>query len=311
VKETGSPNAAAKHLAAALGGDGQVVIWVDLATMPTGYLPAGLNGGYTHVVRIVEHDPVSGTFGIDDRATTPWVLQNEELAQARKKYPALKHRLLTIEQPQTGFDLEQAICDGIRAGYAGLTGPAPFKGFAANFGLAAFAKWADLVANERDKKGWPRVFKPGQHLHRALVNLYYLIEIAGTGGAFRTLYADFLDEASGVLSRLDLATLGRDYQELGRRWTTLAHTALPDGVPSLAETRTLLDRQHHLLYMQGQRAVDELRRASERLLAIEAEVSESFPLSASDVQTLFREMQGQLRRIYTAEVDAGEQLGRI
>src|SRR3989304_439534 len=41
--------------------------------------------------------------------------------------------------------------------------------FRGNFGLQAMQKWADLLTNEREAKGWPRFFPRGRDLLAALM----------------------------------------------------------------------------------------------------------------------------------------------
>jgi hypothetical protein len=78
----------------------------------------------------------------------------------------------------------------------------------------------------RDPKGWPRLLAaPGRQL-QLLTWLYDWVETAGTGGGFfRSMYAEFLEEAAGPLGRPGLTTLAGSYRELATAWTTLAETA--------------------------------------------------------------------------------------
>ena len=63
-----------------------------------------------------------------------------------------------------------------------------------NAGLAGIQKWADIIVK------WPEQFK-GINLFGALMNGFLYIEISGTGGnAFRSMYAQFLEEASSIIN---------------------------------------------------------------------------------------------------------------
>src|SRR3990172_7681172 len=53
--------------------------------------------------------------------------------------------------------------------------------FRGNFGLAALEKWASLLTDERDRKGWPRFFPAGRDLLAALLAVYVQIELRGRG----------------------------------------------------------------------------------------------------------------------------------
>ncbi len=112
-----------------------------------------------------------------------------------------------------------------------------------NFGVPGLAKWADLLTAPRDPKGWPRLLAaPGRQL-QLLTWLYDWVETAGTGGGFfRSMYAEFLEEAAGPLGRPGLATLAGSYRELAAAWTTLAETARDAAGPEPLDpdTRTTL-----------------------------------------------------------------------
>ena len=96
------------------------------------------------------------------------------------------------------------------------------------------AKWAQLAADDKDKKGWAKVFPGGVALWNVLTWGWFWIEAAGTGGGgFRALYAAFLDEAHAITGLRALAGAAAAYRALGAAWTALAGGLLPDAVPLL------------------------------------------------------------------------------
>jgi hypothetical protein len=308
VRETTSPRAAEAHLRASLAKGPATIAWVDLARLPYSPLPSGLNGYYNHVVRVIGVDEAADEVLLDDRAPVPWRLDRTAFAAARAGIPSAKHRLMGLEHGNGPVDLSRAVWEGLQACYRGLTS-SPFKSFGGNFGLAAWSKWAELVADERDQKGWPRVFQPGLYLYRALVNTYWLIEAAGTGGgALRPLFARFLDEAGQALERPALHALAGRYRELAGRWGSLARAALPESVPSLRRCRELLAHQQQLLQAHGQAALEQIQQAQRELQDLEAEATERFPLAPGDVRVLLADLRDHLRWIARLEADAAEEL---
>src|SRR5260370_11132678 len=110
-----------------------------------------------------------------------------------------------------------------------------------NARLEALRTWAERVHGSDDKESWSRTFRPGPNLMRGLWGIYTFIEHFGTGGGLcRPIFADFCEEAAEALSRPDLKVLSKQYAALGREWSDLAYTALPDNVPALLEVRDLL-----------------------------------------------------------------------
>src|SRR5438094_482768 len=131
--------------------------------------------------------PHSGQVYIDDRAASPLTVTIQELEVARARVASYKHRVMIVGAPKHAPDLRAAIEEGIRDCCQGL-----LAARISNFSLKALSKWAGLVANPRDKKGWPNVFPPGRDLYKALMGVLHAVELNGTGGgAFRSMYADF------------------------------------------------------------------------------------------------------------------------
>lgn len=307
VRETTSAKAAAGQLDAALAEGRRAIAWVDLAGLPYTFLAADWERCWIHVVGICGTDSTGGDILLDDRAPAPWPVDRATLAGARASIRSNKHRLLLIDAPPTPPDLQPAVRAGLRACVDGLLEP-PIK----NFGLPAFAKWADLVANRKDKKGWPTVFRPGPDLLRALSAAFHAVETNGTGGgAFRPIFAEFLDEAREILDLPALADLAERYRALGAAWTALAESALPDAVVMLGETRRLLREKDALIVGRGPAALDELRAVNERLGAIEATAGEAFPLSDTGALDLLDELRARLLEISAEEQSAAAVLRTV
>jgi len=142
---------------------------------------------------------------------------------------APKNALLKMDFPkEPGVDrknIENAIRDCCR----NMLYP-PIK----NLGLEGMLKWSRMVVN------WPAQFQ-GLKLFGCLFNVFIYIEIGGTGGgAFRPMYADFLDEATGITGRNVFSEPARIYREAARVWRDIANGALPESWPALAKLRKLM-----------------------------------------------------------------------
>ena len=300
VQETSSGKKAAANLTSALAAGRPAIVWANIYGLPYAALPGiGFPGMFPIVV--YSYDEAAGLARIADHARVPLTTTTGELAAARAAQGSIKHRMITLGPPERLDQLPAAVEAGIRAATTIFT-QGWTKGPKTNFGLAALRKWADLVADTGDKKGWPHVFPPGPHLYSALVMMYEAIEGMGTGGAAaRPLYADFLDEAADVLTEPDLGQAGARFRTAGARWIALAEALLPEAVAPFRETRTLLGRRHELFVTQGMASLDERRTIGDRLEAIKADMTTDFPLSASEATALLEELRTRILAVHEAE----------
>ena len=118
------------------------------------------------------------------------------------------------------LDLARAAAAGIATTWRGMLEP-PMR----NFGVPGLARWADLLTAPRDPKGWPRLLEPPDRQVQLLAWLDDWVETGTGGGFFRTMYAEFLEEAAGPLGRPELAALAGDYRELAAARSALAGLA--------------------------------------------------------------------------------------
>ena len=303
VRETAGRKGAETQLREALAAGKPAAVAVDMASVPHTMLPEHLVKYMYHLVVVCGLDDEAGTVTVDDRARTPFTMTLAELADDRQAITSMKHRLVTIE-PGGAFDLANAINAGIAACADGLLNP-PIR----NFGIAAWKKWADLIANPKDKKGWPKVFTPGPNLYSGLRGIYQSIEAGGNGsGMMRGMYADFLDEAATAIERPALAELATAWREIAGQWTALANAALPDSTPLFSEARTLLHRREQVFLSDGANGLAERREIDERLTEIQAAMTSGFPLDEAQSTVLLNDLRERLLDIHAAEVEAAQAL---
>lgn len=292
IKETHSRAKAAKNLDESLAAGDPVVTWVNEAAQS--YLTATPAYGayYYYTVVVCGYEPAQGTYEIDDRAPSAWRMSGADLAATRASIPSQKNRTLTIRPPKKLADLKKAIRAGITDCVTDMLKPRM-----QNFGLPAIGKWAGLVNNPKDKKGWPTAFPAGSSLNHALYNTFHLIETSGTGGgAFRSMYAEFLDEAADVLRLSRLKQVSQQYRELAGMWTELAESALPDRVPEFRTLKAEARRRRELIEREGPRAESDIKSMTAR-----PRVPAASFLDAADTAALLEQLEQQLRKIHTAE----------
>jgi hypothetical protein len=191
------------------------------------------------------------------------------------------------------------------------------KNFKSNFGLKTLEKWATLLTDPKDKRGWHKFLAakgwraPGSprpqtpRLYQALLSAYDQIENRGSGGsAFRPLYADFLVEAGVALGQPKFNAAAEQFRESARRWGELSAALLPDSVPLLKEARQLADEKRALFEKKGLAARDETQAINARLAEIKSQVEEAFPMSEAEVQDLLAGLRERVLAIHAIEEKA-------
>ncbi len=289
VFETAGKKKAAAQLEMALEAGDPAMVWLDLGGAPyyMHYLQAGVA-----VVYGIDGEKVL----VDLLARRPYTIASDLLAEARARVPSFKNRIMVVE-PKGPFQLEEAIRLGIQdcVDYLGAS--------STSFALPAIRKWARLMTDTKNKKGWPTVFKGGVGLYGTLRTVYEAIEHLG-GGGMRGMYADFLEEAAPVLDSTDLKKIAGQYRALHQRWSALADAALPDEIDVFKTTRELLDRRAALRREQGGEGLDAITPINDALHDLKGELNDSFPLSEPETSQLLADMQSHLEGIFQAEKEA-------
>ena len=300
--ETASGARAAADLEAVLCAGRPAPVWVDMALLPYLAIPEkGHFGG--HVIVVYGIDDGSGDVLIADRAARGVRAGAADFAAARaskcKPFPP-HHKMLEIVEPEEPVQvqtLERAVVRGIGDCWRQL-----LQGPVQNIGLGALEKWAELVVNDKNAKGWPRVFRTPASLYGALASTYTFIEASGTGGgAFRLMYADFLDEAAEVLGQKALRKVAAQYRRCARLWSDVARAALPDDVPDLRAARELLAEKNRIFEAQAEGALERMHAINLELEKILARARAAFP---GDAARVLGGLSDALVRVHAAELDA-------
>lgn len=308
--QTGSKKTARKHLLETLADDKPAIVWVASAGLPYYGLPVEMLK-WTNPVPVIVYgyDDDAQTVTIADLPAQPQTVVPNALTTARAGQPYIKNRLMVVEPPEKLADLAEAIRAGIRATCHSLQEP-PIS----NGGLLGMMKWADMLVNTRNKKGWHRLFtEQTDHLYESYKGVYLSLECEATSGsAFRGQYADFLEEAAIVLGDADAAhTAAGLYRESALLWHKLALSQLLDTVEPFRETRELLTRKQRRWHEHGGAALADMKRIDERLAAIKAHILTEFPLSEAAMQQHWADLRDQLLVIHEVETRAVAALQKL
>jgi hypothetical protein len=255
VKDTSSAKSAEKDLLDSLEKGEPAIVFVDMAYLPYLMMPEEAHfGGHTIVVHGLTSD---GVCRVSDRSISPFELGASDLQKARgSKFPPFqpKNRMLLPTYPEELADLEPGIRESISISCASMLDP-PIG----NFGLRGMKKWSSEV------KKWPANFKD-MALFGCLLNLFIYIEVGGTGGgAFRTMYADFLDESARTIGEPELSKVAGEFRDCGRQWSDIAKAAMPDEWDCLAQARRLIVQKNALFEREGPNARDRMMAIGQEL----------------------------------------------
>jgi hypothetical protein len=268
-----------------------VVAWVDKASLPHWQLPDSLKGYSVHLVGV--YGAKDGVVTIDDTAQNPYSVSSDDFASARERIVSNKNRLLSITPPKE-IDLPKAIRLGIADHIEHLSRDSE------SFSLPVYPKWAKMLTDKKNKKGWHTVFATRKGLFDALASTYEGVMLDATEGAgLRHLYADFLLESAQVLDKPEIELASRAYREAGNAWQDFARIALP--ATHFKRTIELLDLRYGLL---KQNKLDETKPINDEWQAMRITYNAQFPLNDAEIDALFKAMSNQLEVIYGCEVKA-------
>jgi len=307
VHQTASPDKGIQNLEEVLESGSPAIVYADMFSLPYNALPydEGMWGMFPILVYGI--DSGEDLVSIADRARVPLTVTLEELTVARGRTKKNKYRLLTIEPPNPS-KLQTAVEAGIRNCIELFT-QAPPKGSKSNFGFLAFKKWADLLVKPTGRDSWQQEFPPGRKMYTALISAFQNITIFGKdGGAERGVFAQFLDEASSLLSNTALSDIAQEFRASANAWDNLAIALLPDEVPLFKETRDLMLGKHRSFLNNGNEALQEIHQINRRLDEILNQVSGQFPLNSAQAAELNASVREKVLEIHDIELKAIEDL---
>lgn len=221
VQQLPSPETAEKRLRAALAAAPEVALTLDLVKLPghpgddpyVPYLPSP--------VTVAEQGPdlmVTGLAG--GKVTMSWAELIEARWAQQKKYGGL----FLVGTPAAPPDVAAVIRAALARTAECLLEPSKTS-FDANFGIPGIRKWARMLTDEKDAKGWPKLCPDDESLRMGLLSVR-----RGLGeSASRAQFAAFLAEATKLLGDAKLAESAATYEDLGRRWAKLADLTAEPG----------------------------------------------------------------------------------
>jgi Butirosin biosynthesis protein H, N-terminal/Domain of unknown function (DUF4872) len=286
----GGPKAAAAQLTETLTAGTPAITVPDRQIAGYWHLPEHVNGHGGH--QVVAYALTDDGVRLDDRNLGPLTVERQTFDAARARVGTYKNYLCVIGGQPTA-DPKAAAVAGIADCVAHLGASS------ASFAIPAWRKWSKLVTDPKAAKGWPTVFADGTGLAGAMLSVWEGIEPVGMGGGnLRALYADFLDEASGLLGAPDLAGCATAFRAAAERWHEVAEMALPADVPEYARVRELAATVAATV-TAGDEGADDRRAAGTELWALRLEYDQR-PPARPDLSAF----GARLAAAYEAEAEA-------
>jgi hypothetical protein len=269
------------------------------------------------VVTVHGIDDERGVVLVGDLAGQPVPVPIADFAAARARIKKFRNRLLAVSGDASAVPaLRALVCAGLDACNRGLAGDGAVANARRNFTLDALGDLADrMTASGRDS--WAKQIPPGLRFWNVLSMAHHFVTQGFTGhggaggGLCRPLFAEFLDDAAGILRdrRLDDAAAG--YRALGTRWTEFANAALPAGVPLFDKARKLMAKRAELRGgTVDAKALDALTKAEASLQALAMEAGDCFPLSEEQAAALRSDLAARLRELYREEARLHDLVGQ-
>ncbi|HEU4766340.1 MAG TPA: DUF4872 domain-containing protein [Pyrinomonadaceae bacterium] len=305
LKHSSSRGASTKGLTKMLEDGYTPIVWVEVTKLPYMFLAGRPNMYYT----IIVYEKDGNEFIVGDLGQNVARLSVEEMEEVRHSHYAPKFRSVTLKDAPAKPDVREILTERIR-----LMCSQMLEGLGiSNFGLEAFKKWAEMLTNTRNKKGWSNCFEEGPALQRAMSSVYGQIELRGFGGsAFRGMYADFLDQSAGVLKKPALKKVAEQFREAEASWHKIALAALPDSIPVLKETREAFERRATLLQKPRTPKIDEeLDSLRTRLMELRESSTKRLALSAADKLDLFSNIRARVLETEAIERAAFTDLNKL
>jgi Butirosin biosynthesis protein H, N-terminal/Domain of unknown function (DUF4872) len=304
IHTTSGVKGAGQRLSEELDAGRPVIVLPDRYLLGYWHLPPDLEARGGHF--LVAYGQSDDRVHLDDRNLAPLTIARGDFDRARQRVVSYKNMLLSIRPAQLVLSddaLAIAILEGLRDGTERLAGTSE------SFALPAWRSWARRMTDERNAKGWPRVFAGGRGLVGALLSVWEGVEPVGmTGGNLRGLFAESLTESAELLNRPQLGELAHEWRQIAQRWHDLAETALPADRPQFGRMRELTAAIQERIIAEGDGGADAAAAAADELWALRAEADAGSPFDSEATRSLFEAMANQLTALYDAETAAVRRL---
>ena len=300
VQETSGHVSAMQWLRDALAADGpRPLAWIDAQEIGYWHYPEQFSGmgGYPVVV----YEERDGRFLIDDRNSRTISVDEATMRAARGRVSSYRNRLVTLDAP--GDISEAAIRGAVQEGLEDQV--RHLQSESDSFSLPAWRKWARMLTDTKQRKGWPNVFSDQEGLFGVLVTMYESIESSGFGGgSLRAMYGSFLEDAAVLLERPALKGPAEAYKALDGRWLDLAGRCVPADLEPFNRARELIDSLHEQVLEGGDDAKASARETAKELWDLRDSRDGGPLFDEVTFKALLEDLSQDISALYEQERDA-------
>ncbi|MCY3835275.1 MAG: DUF4872 domain-containing protein [Anaerolineaceae bacterium] len=305
---THSAEKARLNLTQALADGNAPLVWADAFSLGYGDAQWGEENWFVIPILVTRYDEAADEASIVDRAHVPIEIPAHQLDAARQRIRKERQRVMTLGKIQWQR-LPAAIHAGIQQCLDHATGEPPRKPMRGKYGLAAYTRWADALADERSKTGWKRQFTQGSERFALITNFYHYTHHFGTGGkGARGRYADFLVEAAAILEQDALRSVAPAFRQAERRWEALYDEMLSADLPPLFRARQLMNEREGLFRERGSASTEERKKINAQLEALRVEADETLAFTESEERSWRLGMREAVLALQDQETSAFQQL---
>ena len=224
------------------------IVWADSFSMPYEAHASRTDFWAMYPIVVYSHDGQQAK--IADRAKVALLVSAADLEFARAKIKKDKFRVMSISAPK-----EEKLIRSVNLSIwqcIQIFTEAPPKGSKNNFGFNAYAHWANMLINQRNKQSWSRFFHSKSGHFSAIAGfgpfpgLLDWVNAWRDKGADRARYARFLDEAALLLNLPELNDSALLFTESHQAWQSFSSIAAPSHIPLLAEAKRLIQDRNRL-----------------------------------------------------------------
>ncbi|MHA2314160.1 MAG: BtrH N-terminal domain-containing protein [Candidatus Hermodarchaeia archaeon] len=246
-------------------------------------------------------DPESNQVHLSDLSTQSHTLTIPQFNISRGIIKSRKNATILLVPPAKVTNLTKAVRAGIHDCFTSLLHEkAVISG--AHLRVETWAAIARALTESEKKRGWSTLFAEPWQLFDTLTRLHAQIAFHNSdGGALRSSYSDFLEEASTILGKPALREIARQFADIGIMWDELGTDALPNDISQLQAARIAALEWHSLYKVHGQSAAQRLETEAEKIKAIRSQISEPFPLNPKELLVFFNDLGLRFLDIYDAE----------
>ena len=307
-QRTNSAEKARKNLIQALDRGDAPLVWAEVTSLGYGDMKESEDNWFVIPLLVTRYDENKDEASIVDRSSVPIHISAQALDRARQRIKKERQRLMTLGEFRME-NLPEATRAGIQQCLEHALGEPPRKPMRGKYGLTAYTRWADALADERSKNGWKRQFATGSDRFSLLTWFYHYTHHFGTGGfGARGRYADFLIEAAEILENDALPIAAEEFRKAERGWMALYDQLYSVEIEPLFRARHLIDEREKLFREQGQASSEARREINDQLEELRTSADESMNFSEIEERQWRQEIRDTVLELQELESAAFNQL---